>query len=39
VTFSNADGSLASISIPTDSLLPPVLKFLHHPGRFDGALR
>jgi hypothetical protein len=33
VTFSNADGSPATISIPTDSLLKPALKFLHHPSR------
>ena len=35
VTFSNADGSPATISIPTDSLLKPVLRFLHNPDRFD----
>ena len=33
VTLSNPDGSPATISIPTDSLLQPALRFLHHPGR------
>ncbi len=33
VTFSNADGSPATISIATDSLLQPALQFLHHPSR------
>jgi hypothetical protein len=31
VTLSNPDGSPATISIPTDSLLKPALKFLYHP--------
>jgi hypothetical protein len=35
VTLSSPDGSPATISIPTDSLLQPVLNFLHHPGRSD----
>jgi hypothetical protein len=35
VTLSNPDGSPATISIPTDSLLKPMLQFLHHPGRSD----
>ena len=30
VTFSNSDGSPATISVPTDSLLKPALKFPHH---------
>lgn len=34
VTFSNPDGSPATISVPTDSLLQPELKFLHHPSGF-----
>jgi hypothetical protein len=33
VTFSNSDGSPATISVPTDSLLKPALTFLHHPSR------
>jgi hypothetical protein len=33
VTFSQPDGSPATISIPTDSLLQPALKFLYHPSR------
>ncbi len=33
VTLSNPDGSPATISIPTDSLLQPGLQFLHHPSR------
>jgi hypothetical protein len=33
VTFSQPDGSPATISVPTDSLLQPVLRFLYHPGR------
>ncbi|MGA9016684.1 MAG: hypothetical protein WB509_29665 [Acetobacteraceae bacterium] len=33
VTFSNSDGSPATISVPTDSLLRPALTFLHHPSR------
>jgi hypothetical protein len=33
VTFSNPDGSPATISVPTDSLLKPALTFLYHPSR------
>jgi hypothetical protein len=33
VTLSNPDGSPATISVPTDSLLKPALQFLHHTGR------
>jgi hypothetical protein len=33
VTFSQSDGSPTTISIPTDSLLQPALKFLYHSGR------
>ncbi len=33
VTLSNSDGAPATISIPTDSLLKPALKFLYHPSR------
>jgi hypothetical protein len=36
VTFSNADGSPATISIPTDSLQMPGLKFLHQLSEHHG---
>jgi hypothetical protein len=34
VTLSNPDGSPATISIPTDSLLKPVLRFLSSVSKF-----
>jgi hypothetical protein len=33
VTLSNPDGSPATVSVPTDSLLKPALTFLYHPSR------
>jgi hypothetical protein len=32
VTFSNSDGSPATISVPTEALQQPSLRFLHHHG-------